>query len=68
MCRVLAARREGAVLSKAQGGKWGLAYLPQQWHAPVRTALSAYETGERCDCEAWLLQDFAAMMLKEIDG
>lgn len=68
LCRVLTARREGAVLSKAQGGQWGLENLPQQWHAPMQAALNAYETGEKCDCEARLLQDFAAMMLKEIDG
>lgn len=68
LCRVLAAKREGVVLSKAQGGRWGLANLPQAWHLPVRAALKAYETGKGCDCEAQLMRNFAAMMLRQIDG
>ena len=32
LCRVLAAWGEGAVLSKEQGGTWGLANLPEEYH------------------------------------
>ena len=48
LCRVLAAIREGAVLSKAQGGAWGLANLPEEHHAVIRAALEAYEGGGEC--------------------
>ena len=67
LCRVLAAKREGAVLSKAQGGRWGLEKLPTHWHGPVKAALRAYETGTECICESAALMDFAAMMLQEIE-
>jgi len=66
LCRVLAAKREGAVLSKAQGGRWALANLPQQWHEPVECALRAYEKGTECICSDEALREFAAMMLREI--
>lgn len=66
LCRVLAAKREGAVLSKAQGGYWGLKMLPECWHAPVRAALEAYETGGECVCDTGILVEFAAMMLQQI--
>lgn len=68
LCRVLAAKCDGAVLSKAQGGRWGIEHLANCWHAPVRAALSAYETGKACACDAAMLRDFAEMMLREIIG
>ncbi|MBQ8313158.1 MAG: DUF4111 domain-containing protein [Clostridia bacterium] len=63
LCRVLAAIREGAVLSKAQGGVWGLANLPQEHHAVIRAALEAYEGGGACDVDG---RAFAAWAVGEI--
>lgn len=51
LCRVLAALREGAVLSKAQGGAWGLAKLPEEHHGVIRAALAAYEGGGECNAD-----------------
>lgn len=68
LCRVLAAKREGAVLSKAQGGRWGLENLPEHLHEPVKKALLAYETGTECRCSTEMLREFAAAMLKEIES
>jgi streptomycin 3"-adenylyltransferase len=64
LCRVLAYLRDGAVLSKKQGGEWGLAMLPERWHPQIRAALAAY-AGESAEFPADL-QKFAAWMLYEI--
>ncbi len=40
LCRVLAARRDGLVLSKRQGGEWALKNLPKTLQEPIRHALS----------------------------
>ena len=45
LCRVLAACREGAVLSKEQGGQWALPYLPDSLRPAVEEALVCYRTG-----------------------
>jgi hypothetical protein len=42
-CRVLAFKRNELVLSKAQGGQWGLKHLPDQTHAVIRQALDIYQ-------------------------
>lgn len=53
LCRVLAYLKEGTVLSKKQGGEWGIRALPQ--HAPlIRAALDAYLTGAQ-GCDALFL-------------
>lgn len=63
LCRVLAAIREGVVLSKAQGGAWGLAHLPEEHHEVIRAALAAYESGRAWDADGWA---FASWALEEI--
>jgi len=42
-CRILAFIREGKVLSKLEGGQWGLANLPEEYHDLVKQALSCYQ-------------------------
>jgi predicted nucleotidyltransferase len=42
-CRILAFIREGKVLSKLEGGQWGLANLPEEYHDMVKQALSYYQ-------------------------
>jgi len=62
-CRVLAFIREGKVLSKLEGGQWGLTNLPKEHHAVVLKALSCYR-GEDSG-QAWSereLDDFADCM------
>lgn len=65
LCRVLAYLTDGSVLSKEQGGQWGLQHLPEASHPLLRTALSAYRTGNGSPSAA-LLTDFAADMLARI--
>ena len=41
-CRVYAYIKDGLVLSKEQGGKWGLANLPEQYHNLISAMLDNY--------------------------
>ena len=41
-CRVLAYISEGKVLSKEQGGRWGIEHVPQQYQLVIREALEVY--------------------------
>jgi len=42
-CRILAFIREGSILSKVEGGMWGLAHLPRGYHDLLEYALSCYQ-------------------------
>ncbi len=67
LCRVLAFLQEGAVLSKQQGGDWGLRALPARWHPLLHEALAQY-SGAAHDPAAQSLRDFAREMLTQIDA
>jgi streptomycin 3"-adenylyltransferase len=42
-CRILAFMREEKVLSKLEGGRWGLANLPEEYHDLIEQALYSYQ-------------------------
>jgi streptomycin 3"-adenylyltransferase len=66
-CRILAFIREEKVLSKLEGGQWGLANLPKEHHGMVKQALSYYR-GKRKE-HVWnneKLEAFADYMTKVI--
>lgn len=46
LCRVLAYKQNGLVLSKEQGGLWGIENLPKQYIALVSKALNNYKSEE----------------------
>ena len=46
LCRVLAYKNNGLVLSKEQGGLWGIENLPKQYIALVLKALNNYKSEE----------------------
>lgn len=67
LCRVLAYLLDGCVLSKQQGGEWGIARLPDTYHPMLQTALDAY--ADRIDASlltAYPLSEFADDMLGKI--
>lgn len=66
LCRVLATMREGLVLSKREGGQWGLERLPARYHALLRAALEAYATAGSMEADAQLCDEYAAYMLSQI--
>lgn len=66
LCRVLAYVREGAVLSKAEGGKWAMAqpYMPLPYKVLIQKALKDYCEGERMhEMPEGFLRKFAGNML-----
>ena len=66
LCRVAAFLREGLVLSKKDGGEWGLTHLPEEYREIIRSALMAYTEGRIYEKNESLEKNFAAMMLDEI--
>lgn len=66
LCRVLAWLREGLILSKREGGEWGIEKLPEEFRGLVIHALHCYEEGQEMKTEPESGRKFAEYMLKEI--
>lgn len=66
LCRVLAYRREHLVLSKEQGGAWGIRNLPDCYLPVIRSALNTYSRGEGFSCDEKTRKAFAEYMRKQI--
>ena len=64
--RVLAAVREKKILSKREGGAWGLDNLPAEFHPLIRAALHEYTEGENVSYDPEKAAAYAAYMLKQI--
>ncbi len=45
-CRILAFAQAGLILSKDEGGQWGLAHLPTELHPVIKHALALYRGEE----------------------
>ena len=63
LCRVLAYKQEGLILSKEEGGKWGLKVLPEKYHALISQALDEYMTDEGKNWNEADTREFALYML-----
>ena len=66
LARVLAYTREGLVLSKAEGGKWALDNLPDEFKPTVESALCEYGGGAGINADGDALTAYARYMLGEI--
>ena len=66
MARVLAYVKEQKVMSKREGGEWGLEYLPEQYHPLIRSALQEYENGNDVRYDRETAKNYAVYMLKQI--
>ncbi|WP_296031427.1 aminoglycoside adenylyltransferase domain-containing protein [uncultured Treponema sp.] len=70
LCRVLAYKKEKLILSKKEGGEWGLKNLPEKYAVLIQSALDDYA----CDsCEPTKFDknesaEYAKYMKKEIFG
>jgi streptomycin 3"-adenylyltransferase len=58
-CRILAFIREGRVLSKLEGGRWGLANLPEEYHDLIEQAVSCYQ-GDGEENGTWKREELGA--------
>lgn len=65
LCRVLAYVESGLVLSKKQGGQWGIRNVPAEFEAVVRGAYDAYCSGAEFT-QNGMLYEFADYMLKRV--
>lgn len=63
LARVKAYLAEGSVLSKKEGGEWGLRNLPEKYLPLIRTALEDYEGGGRVQYDRELAKEYAEYML-----
>ena len=66
LCRVLAFMENGLVLSKKEGGTWGLKNLPEQYHGMVQQALDDYTSDAPVIWNEACARDFAVNMIERI--
>ena len=68
LCRVLAYKRKGLILSKKEGGEWGLTELPEKYRALISRALEEYTTDEVKEWKERDTGEYARYMLGEISS
>lgn len=66
LCRVAAYVEENLILSKQQGGEWGLIHLPERYHFLLRDALEAYRSDAVIEFDSVLAQEFCGKMLERV--
>ena len=68
LARVLAFAKDGLVLSKKEGGEWGLKNVPEEYHSLIEDALSEYGSSVVPQYDKELSVKYAEYMLKSIRG
>ncbi len=66
LCRVLAYLRKALILSKKDGGKWGLDQLPERFHPLICAALRSYASDGEMSIDSQSAQEYADYMLAQI--
>jgi streptomycin 3"-adenylyltransferase len=66
LCRVLAYAREGLVLSKQEGGQWGLSHLPEVHRPLAALALDCYASNTAMSVKENTARTFAEDLLEMI--
>ena len=67
LCRVLAYKKEGLILSKQEGGEWGIKNLSHpEYQKMISAALKEYQTGVTMSLDEFPATEFAKFMLKKI--
>ena len=66
LCRVAAYVEENLILSKRQGGEWGLTHLPEKYQLLIQNTLDAYQSDVVMESDAALAQEFCGEMLKRV--
>ena len=68
LCRVLAYKKEGLILSKQEGGEWGLKALSvPEYKEMILVALNEYKTGDAIVYSPSVAQEYAKYMLEQIN-
>lgn len=68
LCRVLAFRCDDLILSKIEGGRWGLQNVPQKYTKLIANALAEYESNEPAILDEALAKEYAKYMLEQISA
>lgn len=66
MCRVLAYKRNALILSKREGGSWGLSNIPEKYRKLILQALEEYSSDMSMKWDSVLLHDYAIYMKEQI--
>lgn len=66
LCRVFAFEKEDLILSKAQGGVWGLKNLPSVYAPVIDAALRNYTDEKEFTVDNIIIKQFAEYMIKQI--
>lgn len=66
LCRVLAYRKDSLILSKQEGGNWGIANLPEKYHDLISNALDEYASDKSVMWDENRTCDYAAYMIDRI--
>lgn len=66
LCRVLAYKRKNLILSKQEGGKWGLEHVPKKYGKLIKQALEAYASGGVMEFDEKEARDYAKDMIAQI--
>ena len=66
LVRVLAFAKDGLVLSKKEGGEWGLKNVPEEYHRLIEDALSEYGSSVVSQYDMELAVEYAEYMIQSI--
>jgi len=66
LCRVLAYMKDGLVLSKLTGGKWGKAHVSAEYTDFIQNAIDCYSSDQELIIDVQLGQRFSSFMIREI--
>jgi len=66
LCRVLAYVKENLILSKKEGGMWGLINVPDKFRNLISAAMEEYQNGVMMSLDKVLAEEFADYMLEQI--
>jgi predicted nucleotidyltransferase len=68
LCRVYAYLKSDLILSKNQGGEWGMLYLPREYYNIIACALNGYMNSAKINLDKDSAIKFCDYMLNEIYG
>lgn len=66
LCRVLAYKEARLILSKKEGGEWGLSHIPERYAGLIEAAMNAYRAGDAMQLDGALAKAYAEYMLERI--
>ena len=66
LCRVLAYKREKLILSKQEGGIWGLTHVPEKYSKLIQEALDEYASVGTMKLDEEVAVEYATYMMEHI--